>query len=328
MNETIERLERYVAYPTISSNPIIEFASDLAQGAEDLGFRVQMIQSSPTKVNVLATAGPQEDSLVLSGHMDVVPTEGQNWTGDPFKLRQLDGKLIGRGSCDMKGFIASVMTTMSGLQLDSLRRGLALVWTHDEEVGCLGSQRFVESLPQLGYSLPKSVLIGEPTGMKFSRMHGGHTSLSVRIRGKAAHSSKPHLGCSAIKFAAAFIEQISDLEQSWRNHPIHVEGEPCFPLIHVAQIEGGEAINIIPALCTLRIGIRAMPSQDSLQLIEAVKDRLDNLSKRTEWNDIDANLTVNQDAPPLHTCSGSPLEHCLSKQGCTDGGNLFSTDGG
>ena len=85
MNETIARLERYVAYPTIGSNPIIEFASDLAQGAEDLGFRVQMIQSSPTKVNVLATAGPQEDSLVLSGHMDVVPTEGQNWTGDPFK---------------------------------------------------------------------------------------------------------------------------------------------------------------------------------------------------------------------------------------------------
>lgn len=329
MNETIARLKRYVAYPTISSNPVIELASDLAQGAEDLGFSVHMLESTPSKVNVLATIGPQEHSLVLSGHMDVVPTEGQDWTGDPFKLRQLDDRLVGRGSCDMKGFIASTMTVLQSMRMETLKRGLALVWTHDEEVGCLGSQQFVSKLPELGYSLPKSILIGEPTGMTYARKHGGHTSLKVEIIGKAAHSSKPRLGCSAIKFAVSFVALLNDLEQTWCDHPINVEGTTCFPLLNVAQITGGEAINIIPNHCTVKIGLRAMPTQNSLNLIEAVKDRLDNLTNHPEWIDIDAHIKVIQDAPPLHTCSGSRLEEHLIEQGCLEGGTLpFATDGG
>ena len=329
MIETIKRLERYVSYPTISSNPIVEFAADLAQGAEDLGFNVHLLHSSPSKVNVLATIGPQDDSLVLSGHMDVVPTDGQNWSGDPFKLRQLDNRLVARGSCDMKGFIASTMTTLSTVPLEKLKRGLTLIWTHDEEVGCLGAQQFIEQLQEHNYILPKSILIGEPTGMRYARMHGGHTSIEISIFGKAAHSSKPELGCSAISFAAALIGLINDLEQKWRNHPIHVEGTSCHPLIHVAHIEGGEAINIIPAQCTLKLGLRAMPSQDSRLLISEIQDRLDSLSQKAVWQQIHAELRVLQDAPPLHTCSGTHLENRLIAHGCHEGSPLpFSTDGG
>lgn len=329
MNTSVALLDQLVSYPTISSNPVIELAALLAQQAEDMGFKVYELQSSPEKTNILATLGPQEDSLVLSGHMDVVPTEGQNWSGDPFKLRQIDNRLYGRGTCDMKGFIASTMTTLKHLNLSNLKRGVALAWTHDEEVGCLGAQHLVSQIKDLGYVLPKSILIGEPTGMTFSRMHGGHTTVHIEIKGQAAHSSKPLLGCSAIAFAAEFIIVLQELQKEWQQNPIVVEGESFFPLLHVAQVEGGEAINIIPASCSLKVGLRAMPSQDSQDLVSEIHNRLQSLSNKSRWTRIHAELLVPQDAPPLHSHAGSALEKALIQQGCCEGESLpFSTDGG
>ena len=326
---TITILERLISYPTISSNPITELASFCAQHAEDLGFEVRQFESTPGKTNVFATIGPQENSLVLSGHMDVVPTDGQEWTGDPFKLRHIGNKLMGRGACDMKGFIASVMQSLSEVPLKNLKRGLTLAWTHDEEIGCIGAQHLMNQLDNIGYIIPKSVLIGEPTSMKYSRLHGGHTTIEVSIQGRAAHSSKPELGLSALECAAEIIEAVNNLQADWRASPIDVEGKACHPLIHVAQIVGGAAINIIPEKCQLRLGLRAMPSQDSRNLVLQLRERINTILDQGKWRNIKAQITVPQDAPPLHSCKNSELEHCLDKFHLSEGEALpFSTDAG
>ena len=136
----IDLLARLVSFPTISNRPLTELAALLAQRAEDAGMRVERFETEAGKCNVIASAGPRgTDGLVLSGHMDVVPVEGQDWSTDPFKLTESGGRLYGRGACDMKGFLAAVTDALPAIPLARLRRELVLIWTHDEEVGCLGS---------------------------------------------------------------------------------------------------------------------------------------------------------------------------------------------
>ena len=161
--DPVSLLERLVAYPTVSNRPVDAIVADLAEGAEALGGRVQVLESSPGKANVIARFGPPSgDGLTISGHMDVVPTDGQEWTSDPFKLSRRDGRLYGRGSADMKGFLAATMAALSDFPLSQLRRELALVWTHDEEVGCIGSGILAERWDSMQPSLPV-VIFGTST---------------------------------------------------------------------------------------------------------------------------------------------------------------------
>lgn len=256
-----QTLARLVAWDTVSHRPLDAMAGWLADRAESAGMRVERFTSAPGKVNVVATAGPSESGgLGLSGHMDVVPVEGQAWTTDPFRLTLQGDRLVGRGACDMKGFIAASVEAIAGLDLGSLRRELVLVWTHDEEVGCQGSARLVDELTQAGRSLPEAMIVGEPTGFQIAHLHPGHATVRIQCTGRPAHSSRPQLGLSAIGLAAEALGAIRALEAELQSTRAFEDLLPSpFTVLNVGRIHGGEAINIVPEHCVLEVGFRPLP---------------------------------------------------------------------
>src|SRR5262245_43924769 len=202
----VTTLERYVAHPTVSSQPVVALAADLATRAEDLGFRVERFVDPNTegKCSVVAAIGPSgTDGLAISGHMDVVPVVGQPWTSDPFVATEKNGRLVGRGTADMKGFLAAVMTALGRIPASAYTKELVLVWTHDEEIGCLGSAGLTGWWGDR--PMPTTCWIGEPTSFQVHRMHPGHVAIELVALGKAAHSSRPELGINAIEAAAEVV---------------------------------------------------------------------------------------------------------------------------
>ena len=330
MKRSIEILSGLVAHPSVSSSPVTEMAEELANHAEDCGFKVRRFETSPGKANVVAQLGPTErNGLALCGHMDVVPVKGQTWSSDPFRLKRKGERLYGRGTCDMKGFIALCMAAAEQLPSRAPSRGLSLVWTHDEEVGCLGAQALTGQLEEAGIAIPEAILIGEPTSMDICRMHAGHTTVELRIKGRPAHSSKPHLGCSAIAIAGEIIASLQDYQARLAKTPcVHAEMEGAHALLNIGRISGGEAVNIVPEHCHLMLGLRPMPGQDSGGLLDELRRRMAIIQSRHEGASIE--FRVPQEAPPMITPSGTGLEKALRNL-LADAGDIgvpFATDGG
>ena len=236
----------------MSSESVTALVDHLASLSEDLAFTVERFQSAPGKENLLAQLGPQEDALVLCGHMDVVPVSGQSWDSDPFTAKLTEDRIIGRGSCDMKAFIAATYSVLQHIDPTQLRRGLTLLWTHDEEVGCMGAHCLVNQLKAEQRVLPTAILIGEPTSSNICHHHGGHTTIELSITGQPAHSSKPHLGLCA----NSWMLDALDVVRSWKNWleqqrcPIAESG----PILNIAQLSGVSTINIIPEHASSRLG--------------------------------------------------------------------------
>ncbi|HCH65404.1 MAG TPA: acetylornithine deacetylase, partial [Deltaproteobacteria bacterium] len=253
-----QTLDRLVGWNTVSHRPLVTMAGWLADRAESAGMRVERFESSPGKVNVIATAGPEvPGGLGLSGHMDVVPVEGQAWTTDPFRLTTREGRLFGRGTCDMKGFIAASVEAIVQTNLKRLQRPLVLVWTHDEEVGCQGSAALVKTLTEQGRTLPKAMVVGEPTDFRVAHLHPGHSTFIIECVGRPAHSARPGLGLSAIALARDVLVALMSVEQTL-SETRRFEGQLPTPytLLNVGEIRGGSAVNIIPEHCRITVGIR------------------------------------------------------------------------
>lgn len=301
----------------------------LAERLEALGLRVSIVRDphDTGKHNLVASAGPiGTDGLVLSGHMDVVPTEGQPWSSDPFVLTERDGRLYGRGTADMKGFFACTLEALRRVPLGRLRRELLLLWTYDEEVGCLGSAQLVDVFREQERPLPTACLIGEPTGFEILRMHQGHEALAVEIRGQAAHSSRPDLGVNAIEGAAAAIEVIRELARDLAASPADIpELERPFVPMNVGRIRGGSAVNIVPDSCTIELGYRPLPGQDAHAVADDLAARLARLDG--PWT-----LSVRHlhGIAALNTHEGTPLERLLTPFASqpVPGAASFATDGG
>jgi acetylornithine deacetylase len=334
MPEVIKTLSHLVSMPTVSCRPVTAIAAYLAERAEDAGFEVARFETSPGKTNVVALAGPEEEGgLVLSGHMDVVPVDGQDWSADPFILREEGGRLYGRGACDMKGFIAAVVEATSADLVRSLRKPLALIWTHDEEVGCKGSAALKEQVQRLDRPLPSLAWIGEPTDLKVCNLHPGHAAVEILCVGIPAHSSRPQLGLSAIQIAADAIQCLKQLQQE-------LEGERAFEaqlaapwtILNVAQIRGGTAINIIPEHCQIEVGLRPLPGTNAQAIFHRIHQALAPVMASARDQGGDLQLQLGHSTPPLHTdpdCALMPtlLEYAQSPTPiavpfATDGGNL------
>ncbi|HXW52652.1 MAG TPA: M20/M25/M40 family metallo-hydrolase, partial [Myxococcota bacterium] len=198
----VEILKDLVAFPSTSKRTNVDIALYLEHHLARLGFDIIKIASvdEPERRNLLCKIGPDvEGGLMLSGHMDVVPVVGQAWDSDPFVLTEKDGKLFGRGTADMKGFIAATCSALTDYPLDRLNKPLILLFTYDEEVGCVGSAQAAPLLSRHMRYLPKACIIGEPTDFHILRMHTGHVTVRIHIKGKGVHSSDPRLGISAIK---------------------------------------------------------------------------------------------------------------------------------
>jgi acetylornithine deacetylase len=270
-------LERLVAFDTTSRHsnlPLADFVSDYLDCP---GIRLERLWSDDhTKANLVVRAGPEDSEgrgLTLSGHMDVVPAEEPGWRSDPFVLTRVGETYVGRGTADMKGFLALAINRLADSDPAGLRRPLALLLTYDEEVGTLGARRFAEASGEMA-ALPGDVIIGEPTSLRVVRLHKGMIRLELVFRGRAAHSGYPHLGRSAIEPAARAITALAGLRADLESErPAHGEHFPEVPYaaLNVGVVSGGSAANVIPDHCAAQIGIRLLPGMSAEETSERVR---------------------------------------------------------
>ena len=258
-------LSRLVGFDTTSRESNLPLADFLADYLDQPGVRVARNPSADgAKTNLVVAVGPESDDregLVLSGHMDVVPAEESDWRSDPFTLTESGDRYMGRGTADMKGFLALAANRLAAADASALRRPLVLLFTYDEEVGTLGARRFTETFAPIA-RLPRHVVIGEPTALRVVRAHKGMVRLRLEFTGRAAHSGYPHLGRSAIEPAARAIVALSVLRRELEaERPPNGEAFPDVPFValNVGTVAGGSAANVIPDRCEVHLGIRVLP---------------------------------------------------------------------
>ncbi len=270
---TVELLDRLVSFDTTSRNsnlPLIGFVRDYLD-AHRVPYRVSLDETGQ-KANIHAIVGPQAaGGIALSGHVDTVPVDGQAWSSDPFTLRRDNGLLYARGSCDMKGFVASCLAAVPDFLARKPTRPLHLFISYDEEVGCWGAQRLIRDLDESGLK-PGLCVVGEPSGMKPILAHKGKLNLKVSVRGKPGHSSEPAKGVNAIQAAA---EAVAWVAAEARRFP--VEGpfedgfDPPHTTIHVGTMQGGTILNIIPEHAEFIMEWRQIPGDDPLLHVERLR---------------------------------------------------------
>jgi acetylornithine deacetylase len=274
-----ELLRRLVAFDSTSRRSNLPIADFLCDYLDRPGVRIER-QASPQgdKTNLVVTAGPEVEAgdrpgLTLSGHLDVVPAEEPEWRSDPFELTVTDEKLIGRGACDMKGFVALAANGLATAERAGLRRPLALLLTYDEEVGTLGARHFVDTWPE-DRPLPRRTIVGEPTSLAAVRMHKGFCTQRVTIRGESAHSGYPHLGRSAIEPVGRAITALATLRRELESEPCpNAEHFPEVPYValNVGLVRGGAAVNVVPDRCRIWLGFRVLPGMGSRPVAERVR---------------------------------------------------------
>jgi acetylornithine deacetylase len=280
-----EVARRLVAFDTVSSKSNAGAAAYLADELARLGFRVacqDYATDGTTKVNVVASAGPPvAGGLIVSGHLDVVPFAGQSgWTRDPLALEVDDARVYGRGTSDMKGFLAQCLAAAATLDAATLRRPLVFVFTADEEIGCDGARRLLPELPRLLGEVPSPVLawIGEPTAWRVFSTHKGIVAFTLTAHGVGGHSSLPERGQNAIAVMARAIACIGAYQAELRAAPQPQSAAdfpecPYVPL-NLGSIRGGTASNMIADRCTLSISYRPLPDGDPTAVYREIASRL------------------------------------------------------
>ena len=323
-------LRSLIAQPSVSSVPsdaVVATTLELAEAAPTE--IVVQDYDEGRKHNVLLTRGPRLDGgegLTLCGHLDVVPADESDWETDPWELSDRGDRWAGRGTADMKGFVALAIDRFRRLDATDMRAPLAILLTADEEVGSLGAQRWVSD--QAAPTLPRQVVIGEPTGLKAVRLHKGHLRLRLTIEGQAAHSGYPRRGRSAIEPAGPALVALAalrrELEDETHEDSRHFPEVP-FVTLNIGRIEGGVATNVIADRCVLELGLRPLPGVSSRELTERV-----NATLSAALGDADWSLAVDNDSPPLRTRGDSPLYTALTAELGQRGdvGVGFSSDGG
>ncbi|MCO7557867.1 acetylornithine deacetylase [Metapseudomonas otitidis] len=265
---SLDLLERLVAFPTVSRDSnlaLIGFIRDYLAGhgvASEL-----FLNAEGTKANLFATLGPTDrGGVVLSGHTDVVPVDGQAWTRDPFRLSESEGRLYGRGTADMKGFIASVLAAVPAFLAQPLRLPVHLAFSYDEEVGCLGVRSLLDALAQRP-NRPRLCLIGEPTELRPVLGHKGKLAMRCQVHGAACHSAYAPQGVNAIEYAARLIGHLGEIGEELARPEHHdPRFDPPYSTVQAGLIEGGRALNIVPAECRFDFEVRALPGFDAQQV--------------------------------------------------------------
>ncbi len=267
MNDTLtprDMLSRLVSFPSVSRRSnldLIGFAEDYLGRFGIAAHRIP--DATGEKAGLIARIGPAvEGGVVLSGHSDVVPVDGQTWTSDPFRLTERDGRLHGRGACDMKGFCAIALALVPEMTRAALDRPIFLAISRDEELGCLGAPDLIDALLERE-PRPSAVIVGEPTGMRVVTAHKSGWGYRVRLRGHSVHSSQMHRGVSAVMEAARLIAWMGNqVEANARAAgPAGAGFDPPYTTLHAGRIEGGTADNITARDCWFSGELRALPSE-------------------------------------------------------------------
>ena len=270
--ETLDCLRQLIGFDSTSRNSNLDLIDWAEAQLSAHGARIRRSYNRErTKANLFASFGEGPGGVVLSGHTDVVPVDGQNWSTDPFKAEIRDGRLYGRGACDMKGFIAVVLGQASALSKARLDAPIHVALSYDEEVGCLGIPGLLADLAGAGIR-PDGCIVGEPTSMRPVTAHKGGRVYRCCVRGQAAHSALTPQGLNAIEYAARVITFIQDL--SWREeeHGLRVEGlDVPYSTISTNLITGGNGKNIIPAECEFFFDYRYVPGMAPDAFIDSIR---------------------------------------------------------
>ena len=270
---SIDMIKRLVAFDTTSRNSNLELIDFASNYLSDLGVECELVHSEDgRKANLYATLGPSDKpGIALSGHTDVVPVDGQNWDSDPFEIIEKEGRLYGRGSADMKGFIAVCLALAPEFLKRQAQTPLHLVLSYDEEVGCLGVRSLIDKLAQRDIK-PRACIIGEPTEMIVVRGHKGKLSLRCRVQGHESHSGLAHLGVNAVEAAAEVVAYLKRMARRHRDQgPYDAELSPPYTTVHTGLIQGGTALNIVPKECAFDFEFRHLPQDDPEALAREVQ---------------------------------------------------------
>ena len=266
-------IERLISFDTTSRDSnlaLIDFVRDhLARH----GIASETVPSEDgRKANLFATIGPTDrPGIVLSGHTDVVPVDGQPWDSDPFQPVERDGRLYGRGTCDMKSFVAICLALVPEMLAARPRLPIHLALSYDEEVGCKGVRRLIDLLVERGFRA-QACIVGEPTEMRVVVGHKGKKSWRCVVHGHEAHSSLTHLGANAVEAAAEIVARLKSMARRFRaNGPFDPMYEPPYTSVHTGTIHGGTALNIVPLRCEFDFEFRHLPGDDPDALFAEIK---------------------------------------------------------
>ena len=329
---------------TVSHLANASLMENLADRLSQAGFRSKLQrwgEGEAAKANLVAVLGPAEtDGLVVSGHLDTVPHADQpGWNRDPVRLGVEDERIYGRGTSDMKGFLAQCMVAAERIDAARLRRPLAFVFTADEEIGCLGAGRLATELPALmdECPLPRLAWIGEPTSDQVCHAHKGVVVFELTVEGEGGHSSLPEAGVNAIAITAGIARVMGELQQERRTRS-SPEAQQLFPdapytSFNFGKIHGGTASNMIAESCTLLVSYRPLPDEDPRAFYEDARARVEAQGPK-DWGSPGREARIRWGAPTvapgLHSPRGSALEQALFAElrVAESGGVPFCTDGG
>ncbi|MDX8516627.1 acetylornithine deacetylase [Mesorhizobium dulcispinae] len=268
--DSIRILERLIAFPTVSRDSNLDLIGYAAALLETSGITCQIIHSADGhKADLFATIGPADrPGIMLSGHTDVVPVDGQNWTLPPFEMTERDGKLYGRGAADMKGFVASALAACLKASKMALRTPLHLALSYDEEVGCLGVRDLIEMLGAAPHR-PLLCVVGEPTSMQVATGHKGKLAARAICRGREGHSALAPLALNAIHLGCDFVRALRDeQERLARDGARDGDYDIPYTTVHVGKINAGVALNIVPNLCEVDFEIRNVAADDAADILD------------------------------------------------------------
>ena len=272
---SIDAIAKLVAFPTVSRDSNLELIDYVRETLRRYDADVRLTyDDGRRKANLFATLGPRgPGGLVLSGHTDVVPVEGQAWESDPFALREDGGRLYGRGTSDMKSFIAIALALLPEI-VPRLARPLHLALSYDEEVGCIGVGRLIEDLTRAGIE-PSGCVVGEPTLMTPVIAHKGKKSYRCNVRGLAAHSAYAPTAVNAVEAAAEAVAYLKGMARRLRDRGPYDHGfDVAHTTVHTGVMRGGTALNIVPHECTFDFEFRYLPGDDPLALLDEVQSHI------------------------------------------------------
>ncbi|PBQ15521.1 acetylornithine deacetylase [Pseudomonas congelans] len=331
----LEILKRLIAFDTVSSEPniaLIEYVRELlaSKGIESLIVK----DETGKKANLFASTGPRDvPGVLLSGHTDVVPAAGQAWTMPPFQATLRDGRIYGRGTCDMKGFIALAIDAMLDAADMTLMRPLQLALSHDEEIGCVGVRRLLDVL-HLAPVRPFLCVVGEPTLMQFAVGHKGKASYRTFCRGQETHSSLAPRAVNAIHLASDFIAELRNSQRQIEQQGARDEGYDIpYSTVHIGRIDGGKALNIVPNLCTMEFEYRNLPGDNPDALLEQLRERAEVLVREARQLSgvADIEIEVMNEYPALEThpsVEAVRMLHAFAEPGTQHIKVSYGTEGG
>ncbi|QWW71096.1 acetylornithine deacetylase [Rhizobium sp. WYJ-E13] len=302
-------LEKLVSFDSVVGTPNAAIVAWIVAYLDGHGVNAKVLAGPEgDRSNLLATIGPVDvPGYIVSGHMDVVPADAGEWTSSPFTLRRDGDKLFGRGTTDMKGYLAAALAAVPQLVKAGLKRPIHLAFSYDEEAGCRGVQHLIARLPELCCP-PLGAIIGEPSNMRPVLAHKGKSAARITVRGRAGHSSRPDLGLNAIHAIAKVLHVVVEEAARLTEGALDAAFEPAYSTLQAGVIIGGKAINIIPDLCSLELEARAIAGVSPRELLAPIRASAEALRANgftVAWEELSA-------YPALALSPESALAHLVS----------------